>query len=70
MAVCPITSRVKDYRFEVTLPVGLPVARAVLTDQVKSIDRHARRIEPIGRVPDVVVEEVQARVAALLGLDG
>lgn len=64
--VCPITSRVKGYPFEVELPPGLAIAGAVLADQVKSIDRHARRIEVAGRVPENVVAEVTLRVAALL----
>lgn len=64
--VCPITSRVKGYPFEVLLPDGLPIAGAVLADQVKSIDRHVRRIEVAGRVPDSVVEQVNAKIRALL----
>ena len=50
--VCPITGKVKGYPFEVALPDGLPIGGAVLADQVKSIDRHARRIEVAGRAPD------------------
>lgn len=64
--VCPITSRVKDYPFEVLLPDGLPIAGAVLADQVKSIDRHVRRIEVAGRAPDGVVEQVNVKLRALL----
>jgi mRNA interferase MazF len=65
--VCPITSRAKGYPFEVLLPDGLAVAGAVLADQVKSVDRHARRIEVAGRAPAGVVEEVVAKLRALLG---
>lgn len=64
--VCPITSRVKGYPFEVLLPDGLPIAGAVVADQVKSIDRHVRRIEVAGRVPDSVLEQVNAKLRALL----
>ena len=64
--VCPITSRVKGYPFEVVLPDGLAIAGAVLADQVKSVDRHVRRIEVAGRVPESVVEQVNARLRALL----
>jgi mRNA interferase MazF len=66
--VCPITTRVKGYPFEVVLPAGLPIAGAVLADQVKSIDRHARRIEVAGRAPDEVVGDVGEKVRALLYL--
>ncbi len=69
VVVCPITTRIKDYPFEVVLPPGLPVSGAVLADQIKSLDRHVRRIEPAGRVPPEVVAEVLGRVAALIGID-
>ena len=42
--LCPITSQVKGYPFEVLLPQGLEVSGVVLADQVKSLDwkvRHA-----------------------------
>ncbi len=65
--VCPITSRAKGYPFEVVLPEGLAVVGAVLADQVKSVDRHVRRIEVAGRAPETVVEEVAAKLRALLG---
>lgn len=64
--VCPITSRVKDYPFEVLLPEGLPIAGAVLADQVKSVDRHVRRIEVAGRAPHSVMEQVNMKLRALL----
>ncbi|RAU23092.1 mRNA-degrading endonuclease [Paramagnetospirillum kuznetsovii] len=63
--VCPITSTRKGYPFEVDLPDGLPVSGVVLADQVKSIDRHARRIERIGSVPKSVMDEVVARLRPL-----
>lgn len=66
--VCPITTRVKSYPFEVVLPAGLPIAGAVLADQVKSIDRHARRIEVAGRAPEEVVRDVGEKIRALLQL--
>lgn len=66
--VCAITSTVKGYPFEVPLPAGLPVSGVVLADQVKSIDRRARRIEWIATAPDDLVDEVLARIAPLLAM--
>ncbi len=66
--VCPVTSRVKGYPFEVPLPAGLPIAGVVLADHVKSLDWQERRAEPAGRVPSEVLLEVLARLAPLLGL--
>lgn len=63
---CPITSSVKGYPFEVVLPDGLPITGAVLSDQVKSLDRHARKIEVAGQVPESVMDEVRAKLKALL----
>ncbi len=36
--LCPITSQVKGYPFEVLIPPGLKVSGAVLADQVKNLD--------------------------------
>ncbi|MBF0307687.1 MAG: type II toxin-antitoxin system PemK/MazF family toxin [Alphaproteobacteria bacterium] len=66
--VCPITSTVKGYPFEVPLPPGLPVSGVVLADQVKSIDRSVRRIERIATVPAEFVDEVVAKIAPLLAM--
>lgn len=64
--VCPVTSRGKGYPFEVPLPDEAPIRGVVLADQVKSIDRRARRIEPAGHVPEEFVEDVVARLLPLL----
>ena len=64
--LCPITSRVKGYPFEVALPDEVPVSGVVLADQVKSLDWRAREAELIAAAPDSVVAEVLARLAPLL----
>ena len=66
--MCPITSHIKGYPFEVVLPRGLQVSGAVLADHVKSLDWHVRRAELAGKVPASLLREVQARLAPLLGL--
>lgn len=48
---CPITNQVKDYPFEVQLPVGLPFTGVVLSDQLKSLNVRKRKIKVIGSVP-------------------
>jgi mRNA interferase MazF len=68
--VCPITSNLNPYPFKVVLPEGLAVTGAVLSDQVKSVDREARKLTVAGRVPDDVLADVKAKIAALLDLDG
>lgn len=64
--VCPITSTVKGYPFEVPLPAECAISGAVLSDQIKSIDRHARKIEVIGRAPERIMDEITAKLKALL----
>lgn len=65
--VCPITSQVKGYPFEVALPAGLPVSGVVLADHVRSVDWQVRQAEFIGVAPTSVVGDVLARLQPLLG---
>jgi mRNA interferase MazF len=65
--VCPITSRVKGYPFEVPLPPSLALAGVVLADHVKSVDWDIRRAAPAGVAPAEVLHEVTARLGALIG---
>jgi mRNA interferase MazF len=64
--LCPITSQVKAYPFEVLIPDGLPVTGAVLSDQVKSLDWSARRAELACRVPRDTVQQVLLKLGTLL----
>jgi mRNA interferase MazF len=65
--VCPVTSQVKGYPFEVPVPNGRGVGGVILVDRVKSIDWKARRAGRIGSVPPSTLNEVLARLAPLLG---
>lgn len=64
--VCPITSSVKGYPFEVALPEGLGVQGAVLCDQLRSLDWTLRAAAFLGAVPGDVMREVTARILALV----
>jgi mRNA interferase MazF len=68
MIVCPITSRIKGYPFEVALPEGLGVHGVVLADQVKSIDWRVRDAQLGERAPESVLQEVLGLISALLRL--
>ena len=65
--VCPISSRVKGYPFEVSLPEGLAISGVVLSDHLKSLDWKQRKAEFAARVPAEIVSDVLARLAPLLG---
>ena len=64
--LCPVTSRVKGYPFEVPIPEGLPVSGVVLSDQLKSLDWRKRRAEFICELPESLTQEVKKKVEALI----
>ena len=67
--LCPITSKLKGYPFEVELPEGLEVHGAVLSDQIKSLDWRSHDAKRLGVVPASVVEEVLAKILTLVQID-
>jgi mRNA interferase MazF len=66
--VCPITSHVKGYPFEVGLPHGLPVSGVGLADHVKSADWQARGAHFAAKATEHVLAEVTAKLRPLLGM--
>lgn len=64
MLCCPITTQVKGYPFEVAVEDG--VRGVILADQVKSLDWQVRRAEKKGKVSREVLEEVVAKIRAIL----
>jgi len=66
--VCPITSQIKGYPFEVELPPQGKIRGAILADHLKSIDWRQRRAAKAGVLPGSVLEQVLERIAALLQL--
>ena len=66
--LCPITSRVKGYPFEVPIPDGLPLDGAILSDQAKSLDWKARKAEFICRLPSESTVEVLQKLGTLLSV--
>src|SRR5438477_8221704 len=64
--LCPITSQVKGYPFEVKIPQGLGIAGVILADQVKSLDWRARQAELIDKLPGEVVGDVLRKLGTLL----
>src|SRR4029078_6959052 len=68
--VCPITSHIKGYPFEVPLPAGLKVSGAVLADQVKSLDWRVRKARFASPSSPQILQEVTARVLALVDPEG
>ena len=65
--LCPITSRVKGYPFEVAIPHGLDVTGVILADQLKSVDWRVRNAKLICSLPVNTVDAVLQRIQTLLG---
>lgn len=64
--LCPITSQVKGYPFEVAIPTGLPVRGVILSDQVKNLDWHIRNVEFICTLPSKTISSVLKKLDALI----
>ena len=63
---CPITSQVKGYPFEVSLPHGIQVSGVVLSDQVKNLDWKARQASFCCSVPKETIHEVLNKLGTLI----
>jgi mRNA interferase MazF len=64
--LCPITTQIKGYPFEVVVPPGNPVSGVILADQVKCLDWRVRNAELICILPKTVVTEVLRKIETLL----
>ena len=64
--ICPVTSKVKGYPFEVPISTSAGVQGVVLADQLRSLDWRARRAEWIEQAQPKVVERVLKLLATLL----
>jgi len=64
--LCPITSQVKGYPFEVVVPDGWKIRGTILSDQVKSLDWKARQAELVCTLPSTTVDEVLQKLNTLL----
>lgn len=62
----PVTSQIKGYPFEVILPDDLSISGAVLADQIRSLDWHARKASRISMLPGEVTDEILGKLGALL----
>ena len=65
--VCPITTQVKEYPFEVSIPKGIAVSGVILADQVKNLDWKARRARFCCTVPAATIAEVLKKLEPLIG---
>ena len=64
--LCPVTSKVKGYPFEVPVSTTAEVQGVVLADQLRSLDWRASRAEWIEQAQPKVVEKVLKLLDTLL----
>ncbi len=64
--LCPVTTRIKGYPFEVALPADCGVMGVILADHVKSLDWRACRAEFVCRLPAPIIAEILGKLAALI----
>jgi len=64
--LCPITSQIKGYPFEVRIPGELAITGVILADQVKSLAWRARQAEFTDTLPTETVAEVLKKLNTLL----
>ena len=67
LLICfPITSKIKGYTFEQVLPEDIAIHGAVLTDQIKSYDWLARKVDFICRAEDETVKHCLGKFNSLV----
>ena len=62
--ICPITSKIKDYPFEVK--VNSIIQGVILSDQIRSIDWKSRNAAFIEKIPEEILKEILENVDLLL----
>jgi len=65
MIACPITSKIKNYPFEVVIN-GEKISGVVLSDQVKNLDWRIRIANFIEKATDSVIADVQDKISLLI----
>jgi len=65
MLCCPMTTRIKNYPFEVPLAAAVP--SVVLSDQIKSVDWRVRNAKRKGKVSAEELADIRAKIRALIG---
>jgi mRNA interferase MazF len=64
--LCPTTSQIKGYPFEVKIPDGYEINGVILSDQVKSLDWQIRKAEFICKLPEETINEILSKLNTLI----
>ena len=63
--LCPITSQIKGYPFEVMLTEGMKTQGVIISDQIKSLDWKARNAVFIEKVDEGITQKVLKKIYLL-----
>jgi mRNA interferase MazF len=66
--VAPISSKVRNWPLEVSMPEDSPIKGVVLIDQFRCLDWRVRHAKPSTRASTATVQDARAKLAALAGL--
>lgn len=65
MVVCPLTTKIKGYPFEVSLN-DADESSVILADQVRTLDWRVRKVTFVRKAPSLVLRETQEKIALLI----
>ena len=68
--LCPITSQIKGYPFEVKMPSKGKITGVILSDLAKSLDWRIREVTFISSLPAGVMNEVLTKLGRLIDKKG
>lgn len=66
--VAPITSTIRGWPTQVALPAALPIAGAVMVEQIRAVNYAERHAEFACRAPSTVIEQARDVLAAIAGI--
>ena len=64
--ICPITSKVKGWSFEVKLPSNMQTYGVILCDQLRIVDPLARKASFVESVSEELIAEIAAKIKPLV----
>ena len=67
--VCPVTSKIKGFNFEISLPEEMQTKGVILIHHLRSVDWKIRGIKFIESAPVSVLEEISAKLKPLINYE-
>lgn len=68
MICAPVTSKMKDYPFEVKLPNTLKIKGVVLADHIRNVDWKIRKARFVEKAPSELLRDVIQKINTLINI--